>query len=53
MNEDNAHVHLKVNGIEIPLNAFVTRVFFHVINGLVDSLDKIPDEKKKIEITID
>lgn len=44
---------LKVDGKEIPLNAFVTEVFSNVINGLVDSLDKIPDDKKVIEIRIE
>ena len=46
-------VFLKVNGKEIPLNPFVTDVFFNVINGLVDSLDKIPEDKKTIEIAIE
>jgi hypothetical protein len=53
MDEDNAVVCLKVNGKEIPLNPFVTRVFFNVVAGLVASLDKIPEEKDKIEITIE
>ncbi len=46
-------VVLKVNGTEIPLNAFVSRVFENVIGGLVESLDKLPNEKKKIEITLE
>jgi hypothetical protein len=45
-------ITLKVNDRDIPLNPFVTDVFFNVINGLVDSLDKIPEEKNKIELII-
>lgn len=44
---------LKVNGVEIPLNPFVQQVFENVAGGLVDSLDKIPEDKKKIEIIIE
>ena len=46
-------VTLIINGQEIPLNPFVKNVFTNVINGLVDSLDKVPEDKKKIEITIE
>jgi hypothetical protein len=49
----NKKVSLKVNDREIPLNTFVTEVFYNVINGLVDSLDKIPEEKNKIELVIE
>ena len=45
-------ITLKVNDRDIPLNPFVTDVFFNVINGLVDSLDKIPEQKNKIELII-
>jgi len=45
-------ITLKVNDRDIPLNPFVTNVFFNVINGLVDSLDKIPEKKNKIELII-
>jgi hypothetical protein len=45
-------ITLKVNDREIPLNPFVTDLFFNVINGLVDSLNKIPEEKDKIELII-
>ena len=46
-------ISLKVNGRDIPLNPFVENVFSKVIYGLVDSLDKIPEEKNKIEIIIE
>jgi hypothetical protein len=45
-------VVLKVNGTAIPLNPFVKRLFTNVIAGLVDSLDKIPPARDKIEIII-
>jgi len=45
-------ITLKVNDQEIPLNPFVTSVFLNVINGLVDSLNKVPEEKNKIELII-
>jgi hypothetical protein len=44
---------LKVNGQEIPANPFVQDVFVNVINGLVDSLNKVPRDKDKIEIIIE
>lgn len=44
---------LKVNGEEIPANPFVQDLFINVINGLVDSLDKIPEGKEKIEILVE
>jgi hypothetical protein len=46
-------VRLKVNDRDIPLNPFVTGLFSNVIEGLVDSLDKIPEPKDKIEILIE
>jgi hypothetical protein len=46
-------VRLKVNGRDIPLNPFVTVLFSNVIEGLVDSLDKVPDPRNKIEILIE
>jgi hypothetical protein len=48
-----SNVILKVNGTDVPLNVFVSRVFENVIGGLVDSLDKLPNDKKKIEITLE
>lgn len=44
---------LKVNDKEIPTNLFVKNMFINVINGLVDSLDKIPEGKEKIEILVE
>ncbi|NIM13715.1 MAG: hypothetical protein GTO45_16700 [Candidatus Aminicenantes bacterium] len=46
-------VRLLVNDRDIPLNPFVTEVFSNVIEGLVDSLDKIPEPRNKIEILIE
>ncbi len=43
---------LKVNDQEIPLNPFVTDVFLNVINGLVNSLNKVPEKKNKIQVII-
>jgi hypothetical protein len=44
---------LKVNGSDVAMNPFVKDVFTKVIGGLVDSLDKIPEDKQKIEIVIE
>jgi hypothetical protein len=46
-------VFLKVNGEDIPLNGFVKEVVANVVNGLVDSLDKIPVDKTRIELIIE
>jgi len=46
-------ITLKVNGQDVPMNHFVRNVFINVVNGLVDSLDKIPEEKDKIEIILE
>lgn len=53
MDKMDKKASLMVNGREIPLNPFVKNVFANVVNGLVDSLDKVPEDKKKIEITIE
>jgi len=45
-------VILKVNGQDISLNPFVERVFSHVANGLVASLDRIPEPVSEIEIRV-
>jgi len=45
-------ITLKVNDQEIPLNPFVKEVFLNVINGLVNSLNKVPEKKNKIEMII-
>ena len=47
------NVCLKVNDRDIPLNPFVTGLFANVVKGLVDSLDKIPGSKNKIEIMVE
>ena len=47
------NIVLKVNDVEISLNPFVKQVFENVTGALVDSLDKIPEDKKKIEILIE
>jgi hypothetical protein len=43
---------LKIDNQEIPMNPFVKRIFMNVINGLVGSLDKIPENAEKIELLI-
>ena len=46
-------ITLKINGDKIELNRFVKDIYINVINGLIDSLDKIPvDRDRKIEIEI-
>ena len=47
------NVHLKVNGREIPINPFVKDVFANVIDGLVDSLDQVPEPRQTIEVRIE
>ena len=46
------NIKLKVNDDQVPMNPFVKRTFSKVIEGLISSLDKLPEEIKKIEITI-
>jgi len=46
------NIKLNVNGKDVPMNPFVKRTFTKVIEGLIGSLDKLPDNIKKIEITI-
>ncbi|MCP4214445.1 MAG: hypothetical protein GY765_07295 [bacterium] len=46
-------VILKVNDREIPLNGFVNTMIANVVDGMVDSLDKIPAKRNKIEILIE
>jgi hypothetical protein len=44
---------LRINDREIPMNAFVERIFTQVIEGLVNALDKIPQNREKIEIILE
>jgi hypothetical protein len=46
------HIELKVNDQVIALNPFVKKIFSNVIQGAVQSLDKIPQPVQKIEITL-
>lgn len=48
----NFSIVLKIDDVIVPMNHFVENVFLNVIGGLVESLDKIPEEKDKIEIFI-
>ncbi|MCK4835848.1 MAG: hypothetical protein KAT17_04390 [Candidatus Aminicenantes bacterium] len=48
----DSSIILKVNDGEISLNPFVETVFINVIRGMIDSLDKIPQDKEKIDIQI-
>jgi hypothetical protein len=43
---------LKVNGQVIALNPFVKKIISNVLLGAVQSLDKIPQPVKKIEISL-
>lgn len=43
---------MKVNGQDIPMNPFVREVFRRVCGGLVDSLDRLPEKKERIEIVM-
>ncbi len=47
------NVTLKVNGKDVALNHYVNTVFSKVIEGLVDSLDKVPEPRDRIEIILD
>jgi hypothetical protein len=46
-------LNLKVDGQEISLNPFVESIISNVIYGIINSLDKIPMGKERIEIVID
>jgi hypothetical protein len=45
-------IALKINGRAIALNPFVQKIIGNVVMGAVQSLDKIPEPWKKIEITL-
>jgi hypothetical protein len=45
-------IELKVNGKVIAMNPFVRKIVSQVVLGAVQSLDKIPQPWKKIEITL-
>ena len=44
-------INLSINNKDVPMNPFVKRTFSNVIEGLVSSLDKLPEKINKIEIT--
>ena len=41
---------LKVNGRQVGLNTFVQGLIWHLLNGVVDSLDRIERPVKRIEV---
>jgi len=45
-------ITLKVNGKVIAMNPFVKKIVSNVVLGAVESLDRIPQSWKKIEITL-
>lgn len=45
-------ITLKVNGRTIAMNPFVCRIVSNMVLGAVQSLDRIPEPWKKIEITL-
>jgi len=45
-------VYLKINGKDIALNPFVRKIFQGVCAGLVDSLDRLPEERDRVEIVL-
>ena len=45
-------ITLKVNGRIIAMNPFVKKIVSNVVMGTVESLDRIPQPWKKIEITL-
>lgn len=46
------NIKLNINGKSVPMNPFVKKIYSKVISGLIGSLDKLPEEINKIEITI-
>jgi hypothetical protein len=50
--EKERSIMLKVGDQKIHMNPFVDTVFINIIDGLVKSLDKIPEDKSRIEIVI-
>ena len=50
--EKQRSIVVKVGDQTIHMNPFVDTVFINVIDGLVRSLDKIPEDKSRIEIVI-
>ena len=47
------NIILKINDKEISLNFFVKNVFINVNEGLIESIDKLPENIEKIEIKIE
>ena len=48
----NSIVTLKVNGQPVRLNPFVQKILVGTLGGLVGSLDDLPAEVEKIEVTV-
>ena len=49
----DSKIEVKVNNTKIAMNVFVRKLFIKVIQGMIDSLDKIPEDIKKIEVVIE
>lgn len=46
------NVELKIDGKNIPLNEYVTKVFSSVILGLIDTLHAIPEDWETLQIEV-
>ena len=47
-------ITLKINDKEVMMNHFVNDIFINVINGLIDSINKVPvDRDRNVEIKIE
>jgi hypothetical protein len=45
-------ISVKIGDRLISMNPFVETIFINVIDGLIHSLDKIPEDKSHLEIII-
>ena len=45
-------VNLTVNGEEIPLNPIMSKLITNLLNGFLDALKNIPEERESIELKI-
>ncbi|MDY0297366.1 MAG: hypothetical protein RB296_08610 [Acidobacteriota bacterium] len=45
-------ITLKIDGKDIALNPFVRRIFSGVFAGLIDSLDRLPEDRERIEVIL-
>ena len=48
-----SHVTLRIDGVPVPLNTFVQKIFQNIVLGMITSLRGVKENPKHIDLTIE